>query len=120
MKKETLTQDKVIIYLLKRNHECKTTVEEVKACCDKVSEAINIMQVDDQYDNQLNVDVDDIMSHVMSRRSYYTLALDGYTIGLKKNCDMRDLLQSYTLPGWIKSTIDGEVEKKNRGYEKRL
>ena len=60
------------------------------------------------------------MSHVMKKESYFSLGLNGETIRLKKNYDIKTLSKENVLPTWIKSIVDGTLEEKNKSLEKRL
>jgi len=119
MKKEVLTQDKVIIHILNVSSNHETTLEEVKACCDALCQTISDLKSEEFYDNQLNINVDDIMSHVMSRRSYYNLDVNGKTIRLKNSCNIRDLAREYNLPIWMKNIVNEKIAGSTKTYEKR-
>ena len=43
MKKDVLTQDQVILYILKTKSNHQTTLGEIKACCDAICKTFDII-----------------------------------------------------------------------------
>ena len=118
MKKEILTQDKVLICMIEHKESKQTTIAEAKYCYDAVCDMIKKLQVENLCDDELHVGIDDIMSHTMRKNSLFSLGLDGKTIRIRPE-RQEEINNSYKLPGWIRNVIYNNMEKEYKVYQKR-
>lgn len=114
MEKEVLSQEKVLSYILKK--KSVTSIIEAKNCYDRINSTIRDLKLENVYINELNVDIDEIMSYVMKRKTPFILGMDGETIYLKKNVKATNS----NLPNILKEVVKDELFNKDTAYQKRL